>query len=102
MTTHCGGLFLKPEYKGKISLEYLYSILNNTLPLYKEGEGSNKRLGAKRIAEIRIKIPVTATGEFDLQKQKELAEKYRKIEEIKKNIKAELEKIENIKVDISI
>lgn len=102
MTTHCGGLFLKPEHRGKISLEYLYSILNNTLPLYKEGEGSNKRLGAKRIAEIKIKIPITTTGEFDLQKQKELAEKYRKVEEVKKNIKAELEKIENIKVDISI
>ena len=37
-----------------------------------------------------------------LQKQKEIAEKYRKIEEIKRNIKAELEKIDNIKVDIGL
>jgi type I restriction enzyme M protein len=102
MTTHCGGLFLKEEYRNKISLEYLYSILNNILPLYKEGEGSNKRLGVKRIAEIKIKIPIIKTGEFDLQKQKEIAEKYRKIKEIKKNIKAELEKIDNIKVDIGL
>lgn len=102
MTTHCGGLFLKEEYRNKISLEYLYSILNNILPLYKEGEGSNKRLGVKRIAEIKIKIPIIKTGEFDLQKQKEIAEKYRKIEEIKQNIKAELQKIENIKVDIGL
>lgn len=102
MTTHCGGLFLKPEYKGKILLEYLYYTLNNVLPLYKDGEGSNKRLGTKKIREISIKIPITPTGEFDLKKQKEIAEKYCKIEEFKKNIKAEVEKIENIKVDIDL
>jgi len=102
MTTHCGGMFLKSEYKNKISLEYLHVILNDILPSYKEGEGSNKRLGSKRISEILIKIPITSTGEFDLQKQKEIAEKYRVIKEIKTNIKTELEKIENIKVDIGL
>ncbi len=56
----------------------------------------------ERTKHLQIRIPVTKDGDFDLKKQKELAEKYRKIEEIKKNIKAELEKIENIKVDISI
>ncbi|WP_160143006.1 N-6 DNA methylase [Rickettsia endosymbiont of Ixodes scapularis] len=55
-----------------------------------------------RTKYLQVKIPVTKEGSFDLKKQKELAEKYRKIEEVKKNIKAELEKIENIKVDISI
>ena len=97
MTTHCGGLFLKEEYKNKISLEYLYSVLNNVFPLYKEGEGSNKRLGVKRIAEV--KIPITSSREFDLTKQKEIAEKYCTIQEIKKSIRVELE---NIKVDIRL
>ncbi|WP_341758763.1 restriction endonuclease subunit S [Candidatus Tisiphia endosymbiont of Ditula angustiorana] len=56
----------------------------------------------ERTRNIEIKIPITATGEFDLPKQKEIAEKYRKIEEIKNNIKRELEKIENIQVDIGL
>ena len=38
-------------------------------------------------------------GEFDLEAQKEIAEKYRKIEQIKKNISAELDKIANIEID---
>lgn len=56
----------------------------------------------ERTKNLEIKIPITKTGEFDLERQKEIAEKYRKIEEIKKNIKAELEKIENIKVDLGL
>ncbi|MCC8416923.1 MAG: hypothetical protein LN575_06325, partial [Rickettsia endosymbiont of Gnoriste bilineata] len=35
----------------------------------------------------RPQIPITTAGEFDLPKQQEIAEKYRKIEEIKTNIK---------------
>lgn len=55
-----------------------------------------------RTKNLKIKIPITSSGEFDLQKQKEIAEKYRKIEEIKNTIKLELERIENIKVDIGL
>src|SRR5690606_32878112 len=64
MTTHCGGLFLKDIYKDKISLEYMQAILNNILPLYKEGEGSNKRLGVNRIGKIKINIPADEKGDF--------------------------------------
>ena len=100
MTTHCGALFLKNEFKNKISFEYMQTILNNILPLNKEGEGSNKRLGVNKIEKIEIDIPIDSKKIFDIEKQKQTAEKYSKIEEIKKNIKGELEKIENIKIDI--
>jgi len=102
MTTHCGGLLLKEEYKSTISLEYVNYLLNNTLSFYKVGEGSNKRLGATLIRDITIKIPVFDNGEFDIKKQIEIAEKYRKIEEIKTNIKNELDKISNVKIDFGI
>ena len=46
----------------------------------------------ERTRNIEVKIPITTAGEFDLPKQQEIAEKYRKIEEIKTNIKRELEK----------
>jgi hypothetical protein len=100
MTTHCGALFLKNEFKNKISFEYIQTILNNILPLNKEGEGSNKRLGVNKIEKIEIDIPIDNKKNFDIEKQKQTAERYSKIGEIKKNIKGELEKIENIKIDI--
>ena len=48
---------------------------------------------------LSILIPINTKGEFDLEAQKEIAEKYRKIEQIKKSISAELDKIANIEID---
>lgn len=53
----------------------------------------------EKIKPIEIPIPINSKGEFDLDKQKEIAEKYRKVEEIKKAISAELEKISSIELD---
>jgi len=50
--------------------------------------------------EILINIPINRNGEFDLEKQKEIAEKYKKIEQIKKNLKENYEKMINSKVQI--
>jgi len=89
-------LRLKQEYINQINIEYILFVWENLIP----------NLGYSRhwkvAKNIQIKIPITTTGEFDLQKQKEIAEKYRKIKEIKQNIKAEFEKINNIKVDIGL
>jgi len=100
ITTHCGILRVKPKYKNKVDFEYLNFILNQTLPNYKLGEGSNKRLGTERMKEVQIEIPIDENGEFDLEKQKEIADKYRKIEEIKKKLKDNYEKMINSKVQI--
>jgi type I restriction-modification system DNA methylase subunit len=102
MTTHCGALFLREEFRDKVSLEYMQAILNNILPLHKEGEGSNKRLGVTRIEKIQINIPIDDKGNYYIEAQKKIAERYSKIKEIKENIKIELVKIENIKVDIGL
>jgi restriction endonuclease S subunit len=98
MTTHCGALITKIS---NISLEYVYFYLTEKLKNYAKGN-QNKRVTVEIIKNVKIKVPITAMGEFDLQKQQEIAEKYRKIEEIKKSVKTELEKIENIKIDIGL
>ena len=72
------------------------------MPLHKVGEGSNKRLGKELIEKIKIKIPIDNNGNYDIIKQEEIAEKYLKIEEIKKNIISELNIINNISVDIGL
>lgn len=100
ITTHCGILRVKPQYKDKVNFEYLNFILNQTLPNYKLGEGSNKRLGTERMKEVQIEIPIDENGEFDLDKQKEIAEKFKKIEEIKTKLKDNYEKMINSKVQI--
>jgi len=100
ITTHCGILRVKPQYRDKVDFEYLNFILNQTLPNYKLGEGSNKRLGTERMKEVQIEIPIDENGKFDLDKQREIAGKHKKIEEIKAKLKDNYEKMINSKVQI--
>lgn len=53
----------------------------------------------EKIKPIEISIPINSKGEFDLEKQKEIAEKYRKMENIKRSISEELEKISGVEMD---
>ncbi len=100
ITTHCGILRVKPQYRDKVDFEYLNFILNQTLPNYKLGEGSNKRLGTERMKEVQIEIPIDENGDFDVTKQREIAGKHKKIEEIKAKLKDNYEKMINSKVQI--
>jgi type I restriction-modification system DNA methylase subunit len=100
ITTHCGILKLKDEYRGKVNFEYLSFILNSTLPNYTLGEGSNKRLGTERMSEISIEIPIKQNGDFDLEKQKEIADNYEKIEQIKEKLKEDYEEIINSRINL--
>jgi len=97
MTTHCGALILKPDVKN-ILLDYIYSYLKNNLKSFAVGE-QNKRVTTTIIKPIKISIPINSKGEFDITAQKEIAEKYRKIAQIKKNISEELDKIASIEID---
>lgn len=82
-----------------IHLEYLlYKLRESVL---KTGANYQTKLYFNKIEshKIEIPIPINSKGEFDLEAQKEIAEKYRKIERIKKSISAELDKIANIEID---
>lgn len=100
ITTHCGIMRLKNEYKTKLSFEYLRFILNQTLPKFMLGESTNKRIGVERMGEISIDIPIDNKGGFDLKKQQEIADKYKKIEQFQDKLKEGYGKIINSKVQI--
>ena len=100
ITTHCGILKLMEKHEGNLDYGYLKIILNQTLTKHKLGEGSNKRLGTTRMEEVSIEIPVDEEGKFDLSKQEEITEKYKKIVEIKKKLKENYESIFNSNVEI--
>ena len=96
MTTHCGALL--PKKDNLIDLGYLYFYLKTNLKKFAVGE-QNKRITVSIIKDIKVEIPVKPNSEFDLEVQKEIANKYKKIEEIKEIIDKELKKIEETKID---
>ncbi len=98
ITNNCGLLSTKNNII--IDLDYIYSFLRSNLKYYTKGD-SNKMLTANMIKNIEIPILINSKGEFDMEAQQEIAYKYQKIEEVKASVIVELEKLENIKVDLS-
>jgi type I restriction enzyme M protein len=86
-------LKLKDEFKNILNLDFLLYAWQEKI----ENIGYSRYW--KYAKEINISIPINSKGEFDLEAQKEIAEKYRKIEQIKKSISAELDKIANIEIE---
>ncbi|MDR2171473.1 MAG: N-6 DNA methylase [Planctomycetaceae bacterium] len=92
---------LKEEHRNKFIKDYeliLFATIYNELNT--KGFSANNNLRRNSIAEITIKIPVDQNGDFDLSAQKEIAEKYKKTEQLKRNISKELDKIANIAVEV--
>ena len=85
MTTHCGVLLLKEEYKNKINIRYVHRFLSKILKDYAIGQG-NKRLTLSIMKKVAIKIPITADGQYDVVKQNEICTKYETIDGIKNGI----------------
>jgi restriction endonuclease S subunit len=87
-TNVCGILELKNNKESSISqiqLEYISCVLD-----FKSiAKGfDNKKVMINQITEanMTLKIPVNNYGDFDLDKQKEIISKYKKIEEIKSDL----------------
>jgi restriction endonuclease S subunit len=77
MTTHCGALIMKEEWKSKIYLPYVYHILKGKLRRYAVGqEGQNKRVTVGTISDIDIDIPTMYDGTIDMKVQQEIALKF--------------------------
>ena len=95
INNHSGILLPKCNF---IDLEYIKFILQPLFFEKSKGYG-NKKLGNNQIRGIKVPIPVNTKGEFDLSAQKEIATKYHKIEQIKKHISEELDKITEVKID---
>ncbi len=82
-----------------IDLEFLLYKLREEIK--QTGANYRSKLYFNKIKNynICIDVPITANGEFDLDAQKEIANKYKKIEEIKKLIITDLDKLLDINID---
>jgi type I restriction-modification system DNA methylase subunit len=65
-----------------------------------KGEDEFTKLYPSMINDIEIPIPVDKNGDPDLSAQKEIAEKYQKIEQIKKGTSEKLDKILNTVIEL--
>lgn len=94
---------INPKYKD-IDLHYLKYFLEPIFRANKKGRiginGQNEytKLNSTMIKALKIKvpIPILPNGSFDLEKQKEIAQKYATIESIKENIYNQIKKLINI------
>jgi type I restriction enzyme M protein len=93
-------LIVRRTYKDSVDLPYLKHAMEKELA--KHNFGFTNKAGKDKIKDIEIEIPINSQGKFDLAKQKEIVKKHQQIEEIKEKIIKELEKIENVKTDLSI
>lgn len=90
-------LILQKKHKDNLDLLFLkYAI---EMEFSKHYFGFDNKAGKGKIQEIEISIPTDKKGNFDLNLQKQLAEKFKRIEEIKKSISDELEKISSTEID---
>lgn len=91
-------LILFDDLKSDLDINFLkYSI---EIESKKEWFWFSKKAWKWRIKDILLKIPVRKNWEFDLEKQKEIAQKYEKIEKMKNDLIQELEYLESVKVEI--
>lgn len=95
MTTHCGALLLKDEYKNSIDINYIYVQLKNELRSYALGVG-NKRVTETVIKNVTVKIPVNDDGSYNLDRQIDMANEILNTTNIINKIKNELESISKI------
>lgn len=92
MTTHCGALFLKDEYKDIIDLEYLFFFLNGILRKKAYGE-QNRRVTRTIIERIIVPVPVDENGKTDMVEQKKIVNKLKIINYIQNDISGQFQKI---------
>lgn len=107
ITNHRGILLLKDNYQN-IDLEYIKVVLepifrNNIkgrLGLEEKNEYTTLSKDMVKNIKEKIPIPIDEKGNFDIQKQKEISKKYRKIKEIKEKLVLEIDNLINTNISI--
>ncbi len=97
-------MIINEEFVGKVNLLYLKYYLEPIFRQHKKGRlgvyGKNEftKLNSTMIREIdiRVPIPLADDGSYDLEKQIEIAERYRQIDEIKAELIAKITQLTSI------
>lgn len=99
-------LIIKPEFKKYLDPLYLKYVIQ---PIFRanirgrrgpNGQNEYTKINKTIIQDLQIPIPIKENGEFDLKAQKEISEKYKKLEAIKEKVINEIDKVLSITVEI--
>lgn len=91
-------LIIKQQFRETINIDYLkYQI---EIEAQKEDFNYSNKAGKGKLNKLEINIPVDTLGKFDLQTQKEIADLYKSIESIQKEMVATLGSISGLSIDI--
>lgn len=77
-------LLVFEELKPFIDLEYLRFCISQSKEI--SNFGFSNKAGKSRLKEIQISIPIRKNGEYDIEEQKSIAERYKKIEEQRRTL----------------
>lgn len=84
-----------------IIYEYLVYELQNKIEKLGYNKWTKKLYRTELLQEVYVEIPVTENGQFDVEKQKEIAHKYNKLEYIKRELKNDFDGVYSLQVDIT-
>ncbi|MFH1801507.1 MAG: restriction endonuclease subunit S [archaeon] len=109
---YAGTIFYRPKHKFSINsdakllvkksnhLDYEFLLWKLKILFKEKGFNWKNKVGDEKLYILNINVPIDEKGEFDLEKQKEIAEKYNLVEEIKERIRENYQRIINLKVEI--
>lgn len=90
-------LIVREEHKDDLDLLFLKYTIEKEFS--KHYFGFDNKAGKGKIQDIEIAIPLGTKAKFDLKLQKQLSEKYKKLEQIKKSITDEMARISTTEID---
>ena len=93
---HHRPMIVKEKYQGIVNLDYLRIEVEKVL--MQQGYAWSKTASKEKVAKLLISIPVDSNGNFDIDAQNEIANRFKKIEEVKSIARNELQKIESTSV----
>lgn len=99
-------IILVPLSEDKIDINFIKYTVEPVLRSKIKGrmgyDGQNEftKLPSGIIDKIKINIPINSKGEYDIEKQKEIALKYRKIDEIKKAIANQIDSLCSVEIKL--
>lgn len=109
---YAGTVFYREKHKFSINgdarllvkksnnLDYYYLLFELQKEFKEHNFNWENKPTVGKLKDIEIQIPVDQNNEFDLQAQKEIAEKYNKIQNIKSAISLELDKISETEIEL--
>lgn len=96
INNHCGILLPKIS---NINLDFIKHTIQPMFYEVSKGYGNNK-VGTNQIENIKIKIPILPNGEFDIEEQQDIIEKYNLVNDLKSKVAEYKKTIKNLKVKI--